>query len=91
MSVNWIHELLIQGSNEQISNSASSTISLSSFYTPGDVITSNVESFICGDGTFLDKDSSSILSTVAGSIEYINKLVRVIPPKTRYFQNLSHT
>ncbi|KAM0683542.1 Exosome complex component rrp4 [Mitosporidium daphniae] len=83
MASNWIHELLVHGSNKLI-HDRKPPISSSSFYTPGDLITNDIESFICGNGTILDSSNSSILSTVAGNVEYINKLIRVIPPKARY-------
>lgn len=88
MSSNWIHELLV--SRENLKKTSKTSKVSSTFYTPGEVITADPSSFICGHGTFLDKKSSSILSSVAGNVEYINKLIRVIPPKTRFVISSQH-
>uniref|UniRef100_G3MPB7 Uncharacterized protein n=1 Tax=Amblyomma maculatum TaxID=34609 RepID=G3MPB7_AMBMU len=50
---------------------------------PGDVITSDL-SFMRGHGTYVDSSSEQLLSSVAGVIEKVNKLITVRPLKTRY-------
>lgn len=49
--------------------------------TPGDVITTDT-GFMRGHGTYLDKEQ--LLSSVAGVVEKVNKLITVRPLKTRY-------
>uniref|UniRef100_A0A131XRC4 Exosome complex component RRP4 n=1 Tax=Hyalomma excavatum TaxID=257692 RepID=A0A131XRC4_9ACAR len=48
---------------------------------PGDVITTDA-GFMRGHGTYLDNEQ--LLSSVAGAVEKVNKLITVRPLKTRY-------
>uniref|UniRef100_A0A023FHB2 Putative exosomal 3'-5' exoribonuclease complex subunit rrp4 n=1 Tax=Amblyomma cajennense TaxID=34607 RepID=A0A023FHB2_AMBCJ len=50
---------------------------------PGDVITADL-SFMRGHGTYVDSSNAQLLSSVAGVIEKVNKLITVRPLKTRY-------
>ncbi|PWN47812.1 hypothetical protein IE53DRAFT_375907 [Violaceomyces palustris] len=42
------------------------------------------QTFMRGHGSYLDQETSSILSSVCGTVERVNKLVSVRPVRTRY-------
>lgn len=58
--------------------------------TPGDVITRD-SGFMRGHGTYLREgggtgagEESALVSSVAGAVQRVNKLVSVAPPRTKY-------
>ena len=54
-----------------------------SIVTPGEVITSDSSQFLRGHGTYID-DRGRLVASVAGTVERVNKLISVRPPKARY-------
>lgn len=58
-------------------------VRLKGLVAPGDVITTDL-SFMRGHGTYVDTSNEQLLSSVAGVIEKVNKLITVRPLKTRY-------
>merc|ERR1712079_180410 len=51
------------------------------FFSPGDVITKDA-GFMRGHGTYMK--NGALYASVAGSIQRVNKLISVTPPKTKY-------
>jgi exosome complex component RRP4 len=54
-----------------------------SVVTPGEVITSDSTQFLRGHGTYID-EQGRLVASVAGTVERVNKLISVRPPKARY-------
>lgn len=54
-----------------------------SVVVPGEVIAEDSSKFLRGHGTFIDK-KSRLVASVAGTVERVNKLISVRPPKARY-------
>ncbi|KAF0490126.1 Exosome complex component RRP4 [Gigaspora margarita] len=55
--------------------------------TPGQVITADTQ-YMRGHGTYLNEEESSHISSVAGVVERVNKLITVRPLHTRYTGNI---
>eukprot|EP00761_Pharyngomonas_kirbyi_P004664 gb/GECH01004669.1/.p1 GENE.gb/GECH01004669.1/~~gb/GECH01004669.1/.p1 ORF type:complete len:319 (+),score=85.94 gb/GECH01004669.1/:1-957(+) len=51
--------------------------------TPGEVITEKSTGYLRGHGTFVDEDGK-LVSSVAGIVSRVNKLITVIPLRARY-------
>ena len=60
-----------------------STVDAVSIVTPGEVITADSTQFLRGHGTYID-DRGRLVASVAGTVERVNKLISVRPPKARY-------
>ncbi|KAF2758407.1 exosome complex exonuclease Rrp4 [Pseudovirgaria hyperparasitica] len=54
-----------------------------SIVTPGELVTDDVQ-WMRGHGTYVPNDSTTILSTVAGTVLKTNKLLSVVPLRARY-------
>ena len=90
MDIDLEQESLIEPMNSSVSFSSHSTTARSvsdvssdrsGLFLPGDVVTADT-GFMRGHGTYLAKDA--LLSSVAGVVEPINRLVSVKAPKSRY-------
>lgn len=71
----------IRLASERVNHSVASTREVPRFYTPGEVIT-GLQDFMRGHGTYTEDDY--IKSSVAGTMEKVNKLICVRPLKSRY-------
>ena len=56
---------------------------LTGYFLPGEIIT-NETGFMRGHGTFIQDTDKSLVSSVAGKVEPINRLVTVKAPRTRF-------
>jgi exosome complex component RRP4 len=67
-------------------------MSASTFVVPGQAITSE-QGYLRGHGSYYSQDPSetgpTLVSSVAGQIDRVNKLISVRPIKSRYFNFLN--
>lgn len=59
------------------------TRNLTGYFLPGEIIT-NETGFMRGHGTYIQDTDKSLISSVAGKVEPINRLITVKAPKTRF-------
>jgi exosome complex component RRP4 len=50
---------------------------------PGETVTTD-QQFMRGHGTYTEEEGSAVISSVAGTVERVNKLLSVRPLKSRY-------